>query len=661
MDKTRLQALATSEPQQALGRRAAIPAPTVALESILDLLAEEPVTPDSLLAERTLAERDWIEQGAALHSPEDECKFCGGQVTLDRLKELANALAASRSDLVVRARDLRVEVDADLRALDEALRQLPAERPRLLPDCRASYDSAREALVGQCDQLRDALASASRALAIKCDDPSQTPTVEIRSSPASGLSAEVPVGWPAVVSDVFNKVVAEHDERCANFRSESALAAASFKRFVLGEHHAKWTRLETSLASTEAAVATADGNLAQARLDFEALAGGKYDLKKGVDWVNAELTRMTGRDDIRLGVAGDGEQYTITRDGGPVGGLSEGEKTALALVHFLGSLMNEGRASHQLCVVIDDPISSLDATIATGASAALWGELVARTVCAMHADSACACPPESRKMRVAQALLFTHSFELFKLWSNQLDRLGAPQRKQGRFDRQLELRTRWDAGNGGTRRVPYWVPFGSDKQSRKRLRSEYHFLFDRCARGLIEVRSGTADLATHMEVQSLLPNAARRILESFLAYRRPEDLHKDFFPRLLAALPDDGDATTRTALRSHLNNWSHYEETAMDAPVERPDTPVLMQSVFSFIHHLDRDHFHRMCTSLQLEGWEHLLLPAGGELPADGSGNATCAREGCDFPRPRDAGTPEVPAVSSDDAPASTPALARTR
>jgi len=70
-------------------------------------------------------------------------------------------------------------------------------------------------------------------------------------------------------------------------------------------------------------------------------------------------------------------------------------------------------------------------------------------------------------------------------------------------------------------------------------------------------------------------------------------------------------------------------------PVERPDAPVLMQSVFSFIHALDPDHFHRMCASLGLTRWEHLLLPAGRASSAsDEPVPTTCGRDGCDFASP---------------------------
>jgi wobble nucleotide-excising tRNase len=636
LDRADLQARATGEAQDPVGVQALISAPATALATVFALLVEQPVASTSGLSDRSLAERDWIEEGTRLHEADECCLFCGGPVTAEHLGALQAALEAARSDLASRARDLKISVDRELAALDRQVLQLPAEKTRTLADMRDRYDKSRSALAVQCGRLRVALGRASAALDAKANDPRLASKLDFSGDGGRELADgpdEIVTDWPPVDVTVLNAVIDEHDKRCANFLAESTAAAQTLRRFVLGEHQATWTRLSAGCSSADSAFDAADEEFTEARKEVQELAGGQYDLAKGVDWINAELTRMTGRDDIRLRVADDGQQYSITRDGRSLGGLSEGEKTALALVHFLGSLMNDGRPTQDLCVVIDDPISSLDGNIATGASAVLWGELVARTICPAHGDERCTCPDRDRRMRVGQVILLTHSFELFKRWSNHVDQLGRHQLSQGRDSQQLELRISWAPGPDGIRRVPYWSVFGAGKDSRKRLRSEYHFLFDRCSQALLAVRTGTADASTHKEVQSLLPNAARRILESFLAYRRPEDLHQSFFPRLLAALPDSADAATRTALRNHLNNWSHYEETAMDDPVERPDAPVLMQSVFSFMHALDADHFHRMCASLGLTGWEHLLLPAGRAWSAsDESVPMTCGRDGCDFP-----------------------------
>jgi len=631
LDRSELQARATARAEDPIGARAAISAPTTALVDVTSLLIEQPAVATTDLGMHTLVERDWIEQGTHLHEVDQMCMFCGGPVTAVRLRELQSALEAARSDLASRARTLKAAVDHDLEVLSSEVQRLPANKARTHVDLRARYDEARSSLTTQITELHTSLTRASAVLDLKSRDSHAAPELVQPHPGTPDAAGETTSDWPPVDVTTLNAVIDEHDTRCANFQIDSDAAAKAFTHFVLGDYHQEWTTLSAKWESADSAVIEAATALETARVELAQLAGGRYDLGKGVRWINTELSRLTGRDDIRLEVADDGQQYSITRDGAHPGDLSEGEKTALALVHFLGSLMNNGRPTQDLCVVIDDPISSLDGNIATGASAVLWGELVARTVCPRPGHNVCSCPTEGHRMRVGQVILLTHSFELFKRWSNNIDQLRNADVAQGRDSQQLELRTRWASDPQGTRRVPYWSVFGTDKQSRKRLRSEYAFLFDRCAGALVAVRTGTAEAATQLEVQSLLPNAGRRILESFLSYRQPENLGQTFYPRLLAALPEDGDATTRTALRNHLNNWSHYEEAAMDDPVERPDAITMMQFVFSFIHALDPRHFHGMCTSLNRDRWDLLLLPVGRTQSADDPLPLSCGRDGCVF------------------------------
>src|SRR5699024_3745380 len=101
----------------------------------------------------------------------------------------------------------------------------------------------------------------------------------------------------------------------------------------------------------------------------------------------------------------------------------------------LCSLRDERTKGVDATVIIDDPVSSLDQEILVGASSHLWSALVGNG--AKH-----------------QLLLLTHSFELFRMWSNQLDRLPSEVKKSCPYS-IYELRARYKAsGNGSARRSP---------------------------------------------------------------------------------------------------------------------------------------------------------------------------------------------------------------
>ncbi|MBQ9055503.1 MAG: AAA family ATPase [Rhodococcus sp.] len=182
---------------------------------------------------------------------------------------------------------------------------------------------------------------------------------------------------------------------------------------------------------------------------------------------------------------------------------------------------------------------AFDSDIAFGVSAALWGYLLGILNCRCGGPEFCTCKAGTR-IRVDQLILFTHNFDFFRHWSNQLDRLptnlvnsGKKNLRSGLSYVQLELRPRWHTTGTDHRRVPEWSTFGATGRpyasagadgykERTRLRSEYHFLFHPCASALTTLNAGSATTDEQMDAESLLPNASRRLLEGFLAHRHPK-------------------------------------------------------------------------------------------------------------------------------------------
>lgn len=119
--------------------------------------------------------------------------------------------------------------------------------------------------------------------------------------------------------------------------------------------------------------------------------------------------------------------------------------------------------------------------------------------------------------------------------------------------------------------------------------SEYHYLFKRVFEEANKVP--TADLSSYYEH----PNLARRLLESFLAFRLPGDQGKSFHQRLDLV---DVDAAVRSRIYRFLNAYSHSDRIA------EPDhdlsllseAPVVMADVLAVIQRMDEPHFRAMRT-----------------------------------------------------------------
>lgn len=283
-------------------------------------------------------------------------------------------------------------------------------------------------------------------------------------------------------------------------------------------------------------------------------------------------------------------RYSIERHGEPATGLSEGERTAISLLYFLCSLRDERTKNLEATVVIDDPVSSLDHEILVGASSYLWSALVGNN--SKH-----------------QVLLLTHSFELFRMWSNQLDRLPSNIRNLCPYS-IYELRVRYETtADGNLRRSPVLLSW-TNEHLRAKLRSQYHYLFWRIANVLQENDSG-GDLAKEMEATAVIPNAARQMLEAFLAFKYPSRIG-DFEGSMRRAFEQQNVADPlRQRITRFVHRQSHNEEANIDRPTGIGESVTVLRSVFQFIDAVDRDHFTEMCSALKLSTSVVLLRTPG--------------------------------------------------
>lgn len=643
-------------------------APPVSVHAIRDVLTEVPVASHSEHTDLAPRVRDWLDTGAALHDADDPCMFCTGIVTQERLTELQSLLTHAESSLSERARRMAQQLETYDDTVQQWMSSLPRSNAGVYDDlgkkCTEALDTAR--ISGE--QLHLAMTNARAALTTKAEDVYTTATFEIPTvdteetdtdTESDAVQDDTDSEWPTLVIEPLQAITTEHNARTAAFASEKSAAADRYKLFVLGSHREQYQAARAAHAAAQEQQQTLTEESTRLKGLIRDLSGGEFDPGPGVTWLNDELRRLLGRDELQLQVLDD-RNYSITRYGAKVDHLSEGEKTALALLHFLGSLNDKGRDNQNLCVVIDDPISSLDSDIAFGVSAALWGYLLGILNCRCGGPEFCTCKAGTR-MRVDQLILFTHNFDFFRHWSNQLDRLptnlvnsGNKNLRSGLSYVQLELRPRWRTLGTDPRRVPEWSTFGATGRpygspgadgykERTRLRSEYHFLFHRCATALTTLHTGSATAEEQMDAESLLPNGSRRLLEGFLAHRHPEKMGGKFRDSLKAGLPHNADNPTRVILDTYLNRYSHNEETTMGTTLHRPETTKMLAFVFDYLHRLDPHHFHGMCTALNLDS--HKLLPTRTTpyAPEELAGRTLCLDNTCPLTPWQSTPTPSQP------------------
>lgn len=552
------------------------------------LLAKTPVTIvlDTLRANPSAS--TWVQEGQALHEHLEVCLFCGQQLPVERLHDIEQHF----SDEVERLQRGLDELSESLGSLesdaDAIVSRIPT-RSLLFDDLRAEFDIGTQNVRDQSASLKVWISELQGRIRSK------------RANVLEAVASEV-TKVPPVDGSALEAVMKTHNERVA--QHAELLAATAIE---IEGHHLKAEESEVDKQALARKAATEQKNAAQARIDeikdeianLEAVEG---DPTPSAEALTREVARLLGRSELAF-QAREGK-YVVTRHGEPAVGLSVGERTAITLIHFLeGVACHDRKSKGNPIVVIDDPVSSLDSNVFMGISTYIW------TV--------------ATKDYVDQLILLTHNFELFKQWDVQLESLHRGAGMKAKFPAELyELKARHVTLSERITRQPVIVKWPESAAVRKKIRSTYHHAF-------ISVVGAKAKLAesdsleNRLDAQLLFPNVIRRILESFLAFKRP-DWVGDFTASMREAgklLVDSGYAGDADALRQQLTRYahaySHSETPETDGTVSPDEISAAISSVFVFMDHLDREHFVGLCRVVGADPVALLPEPTAGADLAD--------------------------------------------
>jgi wobble nucleotide-excising tRNase len=161
--------------------------------------------------------------------------------------------------------------------------------------------------------------------------------------------------------------------------------------------------------------------------------------------------------------------------------LSEGEKTAVAFCYFLTSLASEGRKIGELVIVLDDPISSLDTRAMTHVVS-----VVRRTF-----------------SNPTQLFVLTHNIDFMREMKKWLH--NKKQKGQASF---LFIETQVSKDGSRNSKIVEMPKLIRDYES------EYHYLYSL-------VKSLAENPGQFENVSYLMPNAIRKVLDIFLAFKDP--------------------------------------------------------------------------------------------------------------------------------------------
>lgn len=505
----------------------------------------------------------WVQQGLSLHKGEretDTCRFCGNDFSAHRRA----ALEAHFNDAFASFQDEAGQEIKEINRLHESFETVAVVFPdtsrfyeNLAEEAEKAISTAKE-VVHEVIRVLDSLTA---ILEKKKANPFESVSLEAGEpnleSPGQSISAAI---------DAVNEIIDKHESITGNLTTEIRNAYRALEQGYVLEAVPRFDELEELAADAETTLGQVKDKPSEIKANIASLEREIREHHRPAEELNRELRAYLGRDELKFDIKETG--YALSRSGQPASDLSEGERTAIAFLYFLKTLEDKDFDVSKGVVLIDDPVSSLDANALFSA----FGYMKVRT------------------KDCHQLFILTHNFSFFrqvKNWFHHMKGQGKKKLEQ-RPARFYSLHTTLTDGfrNAAITRIDPLL---------EEYESEYHFLF----RKVYEVANDTTP-ETELSQFYGMPNIARRLIETFLAYRFP-DSSGDLIKRFDRV---EFDAAKKTRILRLLNTYSHsggITEPEHD-PSVLAETRDVMKAILELIQSVDDKHY---------SGMVNLLTPAG--------------------------------------------------
>jgi len=497
----------------------------------------------------------WVQLGLQLHDGEHDrsrCLFCTQPLTETRWSKLEAHFNDEFTRFQRRLGDLQVELGRARNSCENAN----------FPDSARFYDhltakaheaiSAVRVLLGHGSRRLDVLLEVVKEKAANPFQPQVLPNLHEADAPTKQCLDDA--------FQVVNAVIGEHESTTRDFEALITEACNALETCAVAEAYSEFVRLKAEEVRLAGEARTAAGVPTDLERRIQELEREIVEHRRPAEELNAELRAYLGRDELQFEVHESG--YVLVRAGAPVKNLSEGERTTIGFLYFLKSLQDKDFDVSSGIVVIDDPVSSLDANGLFSAFAYM----------------------KERTKNCGQLFILTHNFPFFRQVRNWFHHM--PGQKKADMSKHparfFLVKTEVDEATGVRR-----GSVGPIDPLLEQYESEYHYLFK-----LVYVVAKKVGPGESLEDYYGMPNIARRLLESFLAFRYPGRAHE--LHDVLQNVPFDADRKTR--ILRFLHTYSHADQIA--EPEHDPHllsaTPQVLGDVLDLIKQEDPTHFASM-------------------------------------------------------------------
>lgn len=530
-------------------------------------------TLDALASDAALSQ--WVSMGLKLHDhvAGERCKFCEQPVPEQRLKALEAHFNDAFLQFQAEISSFTAEVDSAIQFL-EKIKVMP-DKGLLYPHLSDRYQLKVNELVSQSRMVAMLLGQIRKGLVEKEAKPFlalditnyliSRPGDDKKDGTLDFLFGLLMTAGSLITGYVGKKafsdicvILNEHNQYTDNFTREQDDARKLLESDEVVKALPSYQQYLDSIRASGDESAKSLLRMDSLDVEIGGLESAIRQHLKAAEELNRDMASYLGRDELQF-VAHD-TGYLIRRNGQPANNLSDGERTAVSFIYFLKSLEDTGFDLANGAVVIDDPVSSLDAN---------------SIYCAFGFM-------KSRLKNAGQLFVLTHNFTFFRQVSNWFgQRQKADDRAKRDRDSQMYMLKAVGAGDSRNSGIAALDPLLRDYQS------EYHFLFQQV------LHASRAQGDDGMEAFYSMPNIARRLLEAVMSFKRPDKAGK-------LQQQIDGIEGFDEAKRARIIRFTHsYSHHGMVGEPEHDlsilaEGPAILIDVLDLIKHLDPGHHEKM-------------------------------------------------------------------
>ena len=487
----------------------------------------------------------WVGIGMSMYKKRNSkaCLFCEQPIPKERLEKLEGRFSDEYDQFVREIRKLITQLEGNKKEIDKI--RLP-QKSDFYDEFIHDFDLARTAYRTSRQELNNFLDKLIQKLEGKETQPFRKTKLEIEAPDSLNCATES-----------LNEIITNHNYAHGNFQARKTEAITRLESSLILETHDELQSLVTEKTRLEIEAGNLKTKLEDLTTAIDQLEKTIIEFRTPAEELNTELHRYLGHDELRLEAKETG--YCLMRKQGVAGDISEGEKTALALLYFLKTLKHKEFKLEEGIVVLDDPVSSLD----SNALYLAFGYIKERT------------------KSVGQLFVLTHNFAFFrqvKNWFNYAKRRGC---------RSVQFYMLEKINQNGPRQTKLnkLDPLLRDYEN------EYHYLFAQVYRRINEPQE------VSMGYDYGLANAARRLLEIFFAFQRP-GTPVTFYRRITSSHFDG--AKLNRILR-FTNTYSHSNSTGEAGHDESVllETKPILEDILMLIKSENEEHYSRMIQNVR--------------------------------------------------------------